>query len=667
MNNRTKSIYLNSTITLICQFAQVLIGFLLRKKFIEFLGVNYLGYEAVFSNILAMLNMADLGIGVAIASFLYKPIVEQRYQDICALMHIYKKIYQVIGAIVFSIGLFVSFFLKQLIPDAQCSLLQLQIYFGIALLSTVSTYYLAYRRTLLMANQEAYIVSFIDAAFYICASMGQMYVLCTMQSYVLYLMIGLIKNIGSNLLITVLYNRKYSYIKNEVDQDICNEYKPRIKGFVKDLLVSKFGAYVFAGTDNIILSVMKGSVLAGLLSNYSMITVQIDAIIGQVLSSVQGTYGNFIHSTDDKTEQRRFTDVYLWVDAYIGIVCMVCVINMAQPFVSLFFGTEYLLKQSTVIWLGVNLFLSILLKMPYQIFTIFQLYKYDKPIIIISASLNIVVSIILAGIIGIDGVLIGTFLTSMIYLLSRLYIISKKVFKVPFIYYFKKVIAYFLIAVLCGYIIYFLVASYTVNSVIDFLVKCVVVAGLAVIVPMCALMLSDAYERAVEIMIPSKLRFLFRKKIMIGLCVCCMLGAYLIGNALDDHLGYYAQAGNKSLPRTDWYVDEESNTDAIFHLSFDDVITVFEDLNKEQYSSIFDNAELAWMKQLHDKYGVVISCYVFFEDNEFSLAECTGRYRDEFQSNSDWLRFGFHSRNGTTVYGKTGGGIALLPKIMRKP
>ena len=88
------------------------------------------------------------------------------------------------------------------------------------------------------------------------------------------------------------------------------------------------------------------------------------------------------------------------------------------------FGTEYLLKQSTVIWLGVNLFLSILLKMPYQIFTIFQLYKYDKPIIIISASLNIVVSIILAGIIGIDGVLIGTFLTSMIYLLSRLYILG---------------------------------------------------------------------------------------------------------------------------------------------------------------------------------------------------------------------------------------------------
>lgn len=131
------------------------------------------------------------------------------------------------------------------------------------------------------------------------------------------------------------------------------------------------------------------------------------------------------------------------------------------------------------------------------------------------------------------------------------------------------------------------------------------------------------------------------------MCNCC--------NSLHINRGGYKQinfstAGNKSYDRTDSYVTEVSTGQNIFSLSFDDAILLFEDINKKQYDSIFQNATLSWYKELHDKYGVVISCYCYYEDGDFNLSQMTDKYCNQFASNSDWLRFGFHTINGQKNY-----------------
>lgn len=118
---------------------------------------------------------------------------------------------------------------------------------------------------------------------------------------------------------------------------------------------------------------------------------------------------------------------------------------------------------------------------------------------------------------------------------------------------------------------------------------------------------------------------------------------------------YRPNKDNKSLKRNVDYSTEEYLDDGqkYFHLSFDDVINIFQDITlHEEYESIFENNILKWFKELHDQYDVVISCYVFYENDSFGLAQCTDRYRQEFEEHADWLRFGFHALNGETVYGK---------------
>lgn len=56
---------------------------------------------------------------------------------------------------------------------------------------------------------------------------------------------------------------------------------------------------------------------------------------------------------------------------------------------------------------------------------------------------------------------------------------------------------------------------------------------------------------------------------------------------------------------------------------------------------------------MHDQFGLKITCYVFYEKDGFSLNQCSDKYKNEFVANSSWLKFAFHSLNGSTIYNGT--------------
>ncbi len=639
---------------LIGQVLQIFAGFFVRRLFLMHLGENYLGYESVFSNILQMLNMADLGISVAVTAFLYRPLSEKNDDAVRALMYLYKRIYQVIGVAVLLLGAGVSLILPVLIPDAVCAVWELRVYFYIALAGTASTYYLSYKRTLLLADQKSYIVMMVDTLVFLGASVCQALLLLFYPSYPLYLVIAAGRNLISNVIITGRCNRIYPMLKNSPDKKTYDNYKMRVLTYVKDLFIAKIGGYIFNSTDNLILSIVRGSVLAGYLSNYTMVTQQVNYVVAQILYSVQGTYGNFVSETTDNGHQRKMTDSYLLVHVFIGIFCMLCILFLIQPFVQIFFGEQYLLEGTTVLMLSINLMLTIILQLPTQIFTIYRLYHYDRPIIIVSAALNIVISALLVQRMGVNGVLIGTFIASLIYLFSRFYIIAARVYQIPYRHYVFKIFKYALIAAINVLIMYTVVPRIQPGTQRFMVLKMVIVGALAVTLPSCFLAITEEWTFIADIMLSGKLKKIFSKWMVWTVTAGVIAAALLLG---ESSARTRTGAGSKSMERKDVYTDEQAETQAgIFHLSFDDVIDMFWDLteNEEAYESIFENEMLGWMKELHDTYGVVISCYVFYQNDNFCLEDCTTRFRREFEENADWLRFGFHSLEPDAVYGAHG-------------
>ena len=101
---RTKKSFKNMTIAIISNIITIIIGFVIQTIFIKTLGTDYLGVDKLFSNIISMLSIVDLGIGSAIIYNMYAPVENDDKEKIKSLMNFYKKAYNIIIALVAVIG-----------------------------------------------------------------------------------------------------------------------------------------------------------------------------------------------------------------------------------------------------------------------------------------------------------------------------------------------------------------------------------------------------------------------------------------------------------------------------------------------------------------------------------------------------------------------------------
>ncbi|KIU25036.1 hypothetical protein [Weissella cibaria] len=216
MNNgsRTKKAVVNASFGMGMQFVIVLCQFVLQTVFIKTLNAEYLGLNGVFSNVLQFLSLAELGIGGAITFTLFKPLADKDEGLIRATMNLYKSIYAIIGLIVFVMGIMLSFSLNWFIkPDVPLGNVQLM--FILYLMNSVVSYFFAYCRTLLIADQKSYIDSINQAIFRVLQVILQGVFLIVTHEYILFLVVQIIVTIVSNYSIYAKTIKVYPFLKNK--------------------------------------------------------------------------------------------------------------------------------------------------------------------------------------------------------------------------------------------------------------------------------------------------------------------------------------------------------------------------------------------------------------------------------------------------------------------
>ena len=115
--SRTKKTMLNAIASLMDHFVIIMIKFASRYIFIFTLGKQYLGVSALFSSIITILSLADLGFGIALLQALYKPLAQKDERSICKILKFYSKVYMVISIAVIAVGLILLPFLRWIIAD----------------------------------------------------------------------------------------------------------------------------------------------------------------------------------------------------------------------------------------------------------------------------------------------------------------------------------------------------------------------------------------------------------------------------------------------------------------------------------------------------------------------------------------------------------------------
>lgn len=410
-NSRTTNTIFNFTSSIGGQLITIVMKFVVRTVFINTLGRQYLGIGGLFSNILSMLSLVDLGVGSAILYKLYEPIAKDDHKRIASLMRFYKTIFRIIGLVVLAIGLCMIPFLPYLAKDYD-KLSGLNInatfIFILYLLESVSSYlFFAYKSAIIKANQKEYLVTVVGYFFTIGAGILQMILLVLFHNFELYVTVTILKVIGHNVVCAIIADRQYPYINDKSAEKISKE---EFRDILKDcgsLFLYKMNSVVVKATDNLVLSVFMGLEIVGVYSNYYIFYTTIRTLFGKIFNSVSHSLGN-LHTTHDSKHEYSIFESVMLVSAILGGTAFAGIAVVGDECVQTWIGNDWLLPQPFAILMGLELYTAAFKMALSKYRTTMGLFQQAKFRPLAGMLINLGVSIALVNVWGICGVLVGT-------------------------------------------------------------------------------------------------------------------------------------------------------------------------------------------------------------------------------------------------------------------
>lgn len=478
---RTNYSIKNSITSVISNIVSYVFLFIGQSVFIKTLGIEYTGLNGLFSNILTILNLFELGIGSAITYNLYKCVAKNDKEKIKSLMLFYKKTYDLVAFIIFVIGIILIPFLKFIINDINLNI-NIYIVYLLFLLNTVVTYFISYKRTLLFSNQRNYIINIIHISYIIILNVLQIIILFITSNYYLYLIVKIICIVFENLVISIKTNKNYPYILEKNVKKIDVDTKNDIINRVKALFVHKLSGAVTNGTDNILISIFFGLKYVGLYTNYYYIISAIKFIFRDFLYSTTASVGNLLVEKNYDKNYITYKKI-IFLNFWIAVFTSICLFLLIEPFITIWIGSKYILEFIILVSLILNYFQT-MMRSTYIVFKDSAgIWVEDKYIPVIQIVLNIVFSIVFLKIFGLAGVFMGTIASSLIlWLYSYPKFVYKKLFNRSYKDYFKgllKSIFIFLMILIITYIIsnLFVIKSSIIKLIVNGLI-CIIIPNL---------------------------------------------------------------------------------------------------------------------------------------------------------------------------------------------
>lgn len=420
----------NTAVGIVGMTLSIVATFIAKSVFIKLLGIEYNGVNSLFTGILSTLNLAELGFAAAVAFALYKPLNDENKETVAALMNYFKKIYTTIAFVVAVAGSlcvpFLQYLIKENISTLPFTLNKLKLYYILFLADSVFSYLLAYKRTLLTADQNIYVVNFIDYAAKIILNIFQIVALLITKNYYIFLAVMIAKTILSNVIIQAIADKRYPYIKQYAKAVPSKTERKDILGNVKAMFVHRVGDVMVINTVTIVISAIVGLRENGFYGNYAMITANVNAFFDIVFIALTASVGNLCVDREIDHQYRVFRRINflgLWA-AYFCVICYMCLLN---PFITLWLGKEYLLSLPVVAVIGVGAVVTYYGKTLYTFRDAKGLFKLDWYAPIIESALAVALGIIMGKRWGVFGILLG-------------YTIAKIIIRFPIEFYviFKK-------------------------------------------------------------------------------------------------------------------------------------------------------------------------------------------------------------------------------------
>lgn len=408
---RSKNTARNFIFGSINKLFNMLVPFAMRTAIIYLLGMQYAGLNSLFTSVLSVLNIAELGVGTALVFSMYEPLANDDTEKICALMRLYKIYYRVIGAVILAIGIALTPFLPHLVKGDVPNGMNLYVLYYMNLFTTVLSYWLfAYKNSILNVHQRNDISTKICFVLDFIKYLGQFAVLGFFKSYYGYLAVSIVMGVLCNIVTAVVVDKKYPQFRarGKLSREETNAINQR----VKDLFITKIGATIVESSDTIVISAFLGLTSLAIYQNYFYILNCVFGFITIITaSSLAGIGNSLVTETEVKNfnDMKKLTFLYFW----IGVFAICCFAGIYQPFMELWVGKDNLLPYGMVVVFCIYFFVKLFN-------TLLNVYKdasgiwhKDRYRPFVTGLTNLIMNLIMVQFWGLYGILLSTVLSTL--------------------------------------------------------------------------------------------------------------------------------------------------------------------------------------------------------------------------------------------------------------
>lgn len=419
---RTEKSIRNFKFALLAQIVTIILSFVTRTCLVRTLGIEAVSLNGLFTQVISVLSLTEMGVGTAIVYNLYKPLAEQDHEKVSQLMNLFRTAYLIIAAATLLIGIVLIPWLPYMITDISSDLSYIRIVYLMFIFQSAVSYLFSYKIALLNADQNGYIYTRIFTTFKLIGTVLILIILVISRQYLVFL--------GANILLTVVTDayasniaqKRYPYINKRAK--LPKEERSQIFSNIRNLFIMQFAGRVVDSTDNILISSMISTILVGLYSNYMVVIGVFKVLSDRLMTSVAPSMGNlFVTDDTDRKENNLYRLTFIFY--VFASVAAAGTYSCIQPFVTLWLGKEYLLSISVVFVLCVLYFVAIIYEPLKQAMYLTGYFSIGRNISFASAMTNLIVSIILGKQIGIIGIFIGTMTTYVIEIVTKTYYLFK--------------------------------------------------------------------------------------------------------------------------------------------------------------------------------------------------------------------------------------------------
>lgn len=409
--DRTDLVVKNLKFAAVSELLLAVLKFVSRRVFVFLLGKEYLGISGLFTDILSMLSLAELGVGVSITYSLYRPVALGDTELIKSLMALYRRSYYIIAGIVLGAGLALTPFLDFFVKEMPEGISQLSLIYVLNVVNASVSYIFAYKSTLLFVYQKKYIDNLIRTAVAIGGTAAQIGILMLTGNYVYYLIIAIGTTLLQNTILSIKTDRLYPYLREKKTKPLPREILCDIRRNVGAMILHRIGAVAVFSTDNILISKFAGVAATGLYSNYTMIRGFLNVMINALFNAITPALGNFNATKsleDRRTAFRHLNFFSAWLFGWMSI----CLLWLFDPFICIWLSKDYLLPEPVVVLIVVNFYINCMRIPVANTKSTMGLFWDERYKSIFEPPCNLIVSIILARRFGIFGILAGTLIST---------------------------------------------------------------------------------------------------------------------------------------------------------------------------------------------------------------------------------------------------------------